>query len=356
MKATYSGSDVEVLYSADAATLSNLSYYAGKLYFVDGDRLIRFDLLETEYQEITVVEDISSVYAYDVDKLLLTDENGEKYAYDIATDNMTWIESIYEVDELLTTPYTESVGDALGQINTYAMVPIETSISFPLSNYPVGSYFTDNGGPCYDHKTEYCLPNYWDDDECNCKLYGWSAQCMGFARYASDQYAHLAFDEYGSTGWLDARGNCTTEYDAASTDVLDNAADVRSVFAHLTKGTYVRLERSVGGHSFVIVRNLDTDGNGDYDSVVTYDCNLDSSCGISLNTRTYSDIAGYYDYIENIVEHDFSEASTRYSFTYHLNGCSGCSGYILEGHYTTDSAGNTCDACGYVGNIPVVGW
>ena len=65
VKATYSGSDVEVLYSADAATLSNLSYYAGKLYFVDGDRLIRFDLLETEYQEITVVEDISSVYAYE---------------------------------------------------------------------------------------------------------------------------------------------------------------------------------------------------------------------------------------------------------------------------------------------------
>ena len=71
---------------------------------------------------------------------------------------------------------------------------------------------------------------------------------------------------------------------------------------------------------------------------------------------TYNWIAEKYLCIEDTVSHDFSEASTRYSATYHKNGCSGCSGYILEGHYTTSSAGNTCDACGYVGNVPVVGW
>ncbi len=56
---------------------------------------------------------------------------------------------------------------------------------FPLSNYPVGSYFSQTGVACTCHHNN-C--SYYGN--CDCQPYAYAIQCMGFAKYAYDQFSH----------------------------------------------------------------------------------------------------------------------------------------------------------------------
>ena len=349
----YNGENAEVLYEASFGVLSELEYHAVNLFFIDGEYIVRFCLYTNEADVVADSSGIVSIYPYDMDKLLLTTENETYLVCDLVSGTLAVMEDQNEAENIWAPSYVsmETADGGMSRISTYVQNGID--YSFPLDEYPVGSYFTISGDACTDHSNK-SITHY--DGNCNCKVYGRASQCMGFARYASDRYAHLTFKTSSSNGWLKQRGACAyINEKAPDEDNLDTATAVREAFAKLTVGAYVRLNRLDGetrakdsGHSFVIVKFT---SNG----VITYDCNVKGQCDISLVERTYNSIANSsFAYVANTVSHDFTGPIAKYSAAYHAVYCEGCSGYILKSHYTTSASSRTCDECGYVGNISVI--
>lgn len=342
-KVAYNGNKAEILYTAQYGGLSDMEYYKGYLFFVDGNSVIRLSLANGETTIAASHNGYSNFFPYATDKVILMTEDKKYCSVDMTSRTYTMLESEAEVDQLLMTSVTPISTD------TYDIRSIPsglTPVTLPLEEFEVGTNFTtvknanDEYVPC-------------PDGHAYCRSYAGGIQCLGFACYASDLFAHLTYDYNASGNWFAQRASCKYQGEEGEFTPLDNPDQLATLFAGMSPGAYVRLEwgspvnwLTNNGHSFVVVEVYS-------DRVITYDCNVNNHCGISLENRTYNNIINWngYDYLLNYVSHDFAEGIASYSSLYHYAECANCAGYCVAPHYTRNPVRNACDLCGYVGPI-----
>lgn len=169
-------------------------------------------------------------------------------------------------------------------------------VSLPLSNYPVGSFYTVNGLSCSCHSTcnwhsgstARCLKS--DSTYGNCIKYNGtnSIQCKAFADYVYKQY----------TGY---DVSIIREFGALSDITQDTNGRTRlaEFFGNLTVGSNVRghLREKTFSHSFIVI---DKSGSG----VTVYDANFTDgsgtdNCKVKQYTKTWAQMADLYDYFSN---------------------------------------------------------
>jgi len=162
---------------------------------------------------------------------------------------------------------------------------------------------------------------------------------MGFAKYASDQYAHRGSWSYTPSHTIDSAQGYSSD------------SELKVLLKGLGKGAYIRLHKTGGGsdHSVVIA-------NADSSSVTVYEANYSWKCDVGMRTLTYAQFRNQYAYIVKSFAHSFDGSAIKYDADYHKVKCSlsGCNGFIYGSHYAQSPGANaTCLACGYKGNISI---
>lgn len=231
-------------------------------------------------------------------------------------------------------------------VETDMILPSSVSLSttqeqFPFSEFPSGtSYFTKNSAACTDHHIKY-NGEYHITSSCNCRRYGAAYQCMGFAYYASDRYAHILGTE--------AQRPSVAANDRIASVTLYSDAQMREYFGNLTTGAYIRFSMTStsgeGNHSVVLVSSSST-------GITVYDCNWDDQCGVQIRFMSYSAIRTKYPYICYGFSHTYNGSVASVSSLGHRVHCSGnsCGAYIIEPHSFPAFSSSVCDVCGYTAN------
>ncbi len=327
----YLGQRVREIYNSNKILDKKvLMYNDGLLYFSEDNRLCYIDLRTNDVVKSSVIGEIDSLYV-DTANNLVCNTGNELLSYSLDINTF----ETYNVDtELNNEEYsvTRSVVPSESQI--------DTNLTAIFAQYPSGSYFTADKGPCYHHGTGNC--SYWGG--CNCKDYCGTIQCVALAKYASDAYAH-------KSSWNANSG------DINETDIqFTTTSQVVAFFQSIKTGAYIRLSyysesqqpQNSGFHSmfFVSYRNY---------KITTYECNTNGNCNVVINVRTPSEFLTKYENVWGIyrVSHNFTSNCTSYDQQYHKVYCSrGCGGYIYEAHYSRNNMGtSTCERCGYTGTI-----
>ncbi len=150
-----------------------------------------------------------------------------------------------------------------------AMPYTSTTISFPLSSYPDGSYYSSTGSACTCH--DWCK---WYSN-CTCIKYDSSAQCAAFAKYIF----------YLAKGYHYSSGTKTEENTSLT------SSNVASYLQGLSTGTYIRVNTSNGYvHSLAIVS---TNSNG----ITVYHANYGGACKVRYQTYTWASFATAFPYL-----------------------------------------------------------
>ena len=152
------------IYKADYGMIDHLEVYGNNLCFTEGDYVVSFDLKKSE--KTVVGRGANVLYLYpltETEFAWVTSENGEASVYDSITNEVIDVEHI----ELLQINGKGNVH--FNELDTVKDVTPQAILqeTFPLSNYPVGSYFTVNGRACTDHGSGSCSTT----GGCNCKSY-----------------------------------------------------------------------------------------------------------------------------------------------------------------------------------------
>ena len=151
--------------------------------------------------------------------------------------------------------------------------------------YPDGSYYTYDGGPCDCHS--WC--EYYSN--CNCIKYDDSSQCVAFAKYVFYNLRGYKWIN-GSTTWLNI------------TDATETKA--KNALLGVPAGTYVLVKRAPGyeEHSLSVVAT-------DSRNITVYDANSGycptnnksyNNCKVRYLTMSWKDFAAQYQYIYKSVK------------------------------------------------------
>lgn len=323
---SHSIDSVQQVYEGEGELLS-LDYSIDKICFLDDGNIIVLRASDGIRIAEKTCESIYKVFFGNTNTIACLTTN-KAYAYDFEQDSIVLIsDDHHSLNQDVWCYFNDEIYKEEGG---KAFVPF----TYPLSNYPVGSYYTYNGTACSSHAN--CTPSV----SCNCKKYGGGIQCAGFARYASDQYAHLS-------SWV----NTNADYNN-STRTISSASGAQTLFSSFGVGSYIRCANSGGGaHSFVIKTKTST-------GIEVYECNITGLCKVGVRTLTWSNINSYYSSIIESKKHTFDGLISKYNADQHKVKCSttGCLGYIFQHHYTNTPGNNaTCAGCGYVGYIPYGG-
>ncbi len=210
----------------------------------------------------------------------------EVYKYDINKGSFT----LHDINALdFVTLEQEGVLNSSGSYKIGDM-------TFPMPDYPVGSFFTKNGKCCSCHNQGICVAahsskgcncmRYWPSEE-NMKIDLKSSQCWGFAEFCEYQ-AYGYYDKTSPAKFKNAFGSKLS----AKTWT---ASDVKETFTSAGAGGHLR----VGGHSLFVISVSST-------GFITYECNKTKAGGYcqvytqswtwdSFYSRRYSnDILWYY--------------------------------------------------------------
>lgn len=319
----YGGTPVN-LYTASNGAIDYLNILERNLYFVEGEVAIRFGLDDQQVDNIFGCP--GAIFFYPVSETEFGwCPNAEiTYLYNSVTKEMREVlyDDLFPSDDVIDIPFANG-GSPLQE-------------TFPIAEYPVGSYFTYNGRACDSH--EECRPEI----PCNCRLYDNSIQCMGFAKYACDQYAHRSKWSY------------TPSHTDETLYKFSSGGELKDLINRLglEKGAYIRLcnaksDPCTGDHSVVLV-------DADSTHITVYEANYGGLCRVNYRSLTYEKFVSQYDRIYKTFAHSFHGAPKKYDEMYHKIPCelSGCTSYILQPHYAQIPGANaTCLGCGYVGNI-----
>lgn len=338
VQTNYWGEEQTLLYTAQYGGLANLEYWEGVLLFTDGEHVIRIDLANNTQNDMGLYERITAIYM--AEDTSFTWVNAEGVEYIRSADGQD--EMVPEVIGELADAFVDTENSAeISNVNVATPYMIGVPITFPLSEYPVGSYFTKEGLPCSHHNTGTC--SYTGG--CACKSYRKGIQCDGFGRYVLDRYAHIPLSD--SSDWYGE--NDPHRHDMEKD--FNTADDVRAFFQtsqYAKYGTYLRLSKS---HT-VIIADISTT------SVTLYDANYSTAedCIVKLTEYTYAKYFSISKFrkITRIVAHSFTNAVEEYNSKYHKALCSydGCAGYSYVEHASTNPGKNAvCQGCGYVGEI-----
>lgn len=348
----YNGNNLELIIEIDNGVLNNniIKIYNNKIYYCLDNCLMSYDISREKTDTLYNVNGMTDLYIksenefiYLIDKEahyvttnvrnVSVNTQSKNYNYhDIIVSNIENLDALilekdnYEDNQLSisASPYVNQKDYNLKQI---------------MAAYPVNSYFTADGGPCYHHGTGCSYSG-----GCNCKYYASSIQCMAFAKKISDMYAHKSSWNPPSSEIYDRTiiGNCIR---------FNSANQVKLFFDSLSTGTYIRLSHSTnesdnGFHSlFLISKNNN--------SVKTYECNVDGHCKIEIYNLSYEAYITRFNVCYGIysVSHNYSSNATVYSSIFHKYNCTTCGGYILEYHYGPTLGNGACLACDAVTDI-----
>lgn len=346
IKLDYSGQSYELLYPASETQLTSLEYYNGGLYFLEGDKVKLYNLATSESQTLFEHSGLLSVFPYNNDQLHLEVSDSNPIIYSISTCQLTVLTDEYGIEQIFGGIKIDPAIILKPDVTVNVVPLITNDISLPITNfneknYTDGTYFTTTGNACNHETTR---------DATFCISYKGMYECMGFAYFASETYAHLpstgsVVRESGDLYISYTPSNRTDEYDLFSTNT-----DMREFFSKLTKGAYVRVGRlpraqdtdDVGRHSFVFVAATE---NG----VLLYDSNYTDDCQISYGLWTYATLRDTYPYLCEYISHSYDLAQSVSTSQHHIK-CSHCDGYLVGSHTLTDSpyGGKICSVCGFI--------
>lgn len=353
-KTDYSGTNHEYLYQCTQGDIDNLNSYFDALYFIEDQTTIKLlDVESKTTQEVWAYENLSWAIMLNADQLVAITAEEDNYLYDIPTNTATLISDI-EATNLITTAVKGTVSNNARSTtpNFASMVTQENNVSFPVPGYNVVDY---NSYPTFDRPVSWFHNNGLEgcNGGSNCKYYGGSKQCEGFARYAHDVYAHMEnYNDMSRDAWYVDKCISTFDYprltkaehakEDASLDLklfLDEY-DVKDFFDPLKTGAYVRYgkyddnDRYDGVHSIVLVAKDDL-GIWAYECNQKYDGVSGHGCGVFLQYYTYANLTKY-EYILHYVNHEYkataSEPLAYYNADYHKKGCANCAGYVCQAH------------------------
>ena len=177
--------------------------------------------------------------------------------------NVYWAPSLGSSSLVQKWMFTEvdgssSGGETGGDGDTYTI----NGKTIPLSEWPVGSYWTTDGKPSDI------------DGTTSIKLADNSKQCAGFAKYVYKQL----WNSY-------TYGSKLTEIELEGTS---------EDFKDISIGARINCNRSDGGgnHSMVIVDKTST-------GITVYECNHDDKCGLGTRTITFANFKKEYTKIKD---------------------------------------------------------
>lgn len=349
-KTDYTGTNHEYLYQCPQGTISTLKSYWDTLYFIeDQTSVMHLDVESKTVQEIWSHEDLYWALMLNTTQLVAITVDEENYLYDIPTNTATLISSI-EATNLVTAAVKGGASNntratTTGNFSSIVLTQ-ENDISFPLAEYPAvpDDYFNQSSSPQYSRPISWFHVN--GEEGCytgNCKTYGGSSECEGFAMYVHDVYAHMVNYNIATVSAWESN-KCITKFRApnGSPSSLpekvfnEDPQRIEDFFTTLNTGAYIRYGKNSdnspdnGCHSIVFIAR-DSGGIWAYECNQAYDGVSSHGCGVFIQYYTYSNLTKY-DYIVNYVNHSFTEAPIYDNTTYHKVGCEDCSGYVRQKH------------------------
>ena len=383
-KTDYSGINHEHLYQCTQGDIDNLRSYFDTLYFIeDRSSVILLDVVSKTAQEIWTYENLSWAIMLNDDQLIATTTEEDDYLYDIPTNTATLISEIESTNLITAAVKGTSSNNARSTTapNFAAMVTQENNVSFPVPGYDVVNY---NSYPTFVRPESWFHKNgqegCGDYDE-NCDRYSGSGECMGFAKYVHDVYAHMGDDTYvdsnnngiadGSENYLANKAwedrTCMTYHrppaeafeDGTLPSSIDKKLtprefedidDITSFFGALNTGAYVRYGKYYddgdtspedGCHSIVFIAN-------DEDGIWVYECNQSYynsltpaekaahpkkyyGCGVFIQYYPYWEL-DKYRFVLNYVNHEYSDTWGYLDADYHSKNCTKCIGHVKKEH------------------------
>ena len=154
-----------------------------------------------------------------------------------------------------------------------AMVGDET---LPLPEFPVGSYCSQSGGPC---TTAAGSLRYYPKPDGSGYVDTLGYQCMGFARYVF--WRCFGVVDFGISGGTGFYAVVTYQYNVTASGLKALADDGR-----MRPGAHIRAGSENDGHSMVYI-------GCDDKYVYTYEGNYDNRCGVTVNQRTWAELASF---------------------------------------------------------------
>lgn len=299
------GSEREVLVSS-TAKLSNLFASDECMYYLKGCSVIRYDFSNSKQTVVFSNPQMEAFIPKDGGVYWLKEKTS------LQTQNMPCTvaslegaeEEVISFDCYFYNPKRgESVQSNLANavetaadydyrsVSALALTAKVGDKTIPTAEYPVGSYFTDNGEGCRDHGTGSCG---WEDESlCNCKSFHngeslLAVQCYGYARY-------VYYECFGEIGHPDSE----TSRSVGSLEKGSVTEESFKAFIRQTKpGAHIRVKYlrsngySVSSHSMII---LDWNESG----FSVCESNMDGRCGVSVRRIAYS------DFVSTLVSVDF---------------------------------------------------
>lgn len=334
----YNGISIDIIYNSSAQLQQNLlERYDDELYFVEANKIVKYNI---ENKRKTVLADAgvtTMLFVKSANEIVYS--SSEKHYYVNNKSNIKRMIDDVEFAQLF-------IKGEWNLSETSSSDPVDINLQSIKSSYPSGSYFSTTGARCTHHLNSNSNCGYYDNcsvsgSEPKCKSYCGAIQCIGYAKWASDQYMH-------KSSWTPVSG------DQNDTNVgFGSDTAVALYFANCYTGAYVLLSESVnednGFHAMFFAKLSST-------SVLSLECNLTLDCKVTYPIRTFAAFRNFAPASSYYVSHKFNASSSYVSYNsgYHKQYCGtgSCSGYRLEPHYSQSTGSNaTCEVCGYVGNI-----
>ena len=382
-KTDYAGQHQEQLYVCQQGALKALDSYLTGLYFVeDNCQVVLLDTVTLQAQVVMELDDLDWVYFLCETELVAATSDETHFLCNFAAKEMTQISSVEANNRINRSVLQWSTADGLDEPDASIMVVYNSSmdtqendITFPLAEY----YATPSDSESVLINDYYIPPiswfhkngqeGSWPGNNTNCKCYGGSEYCTGFARYAHDAYIH----QLDTTGALNYNTWQTARHVSTNNNYLyarNTSVGIKGFYDTLNTGAYVRYVKPLDPNNIVLDENGNPkreyhvhiyvyhndygvwvyESNQKYDNGDGTDWTLENlCCGVFLQFYTYNVLSKRYETVEHYVKHTFTGTVSRDGTFYHTVNCADCDGYLRQTHnYMVLFDGRRrCEVCGY---------
>ncbi len=289
------GSDRQLLF-ASAMADGPLAVAKSGIWYKSGDRLMH--IKDGEYPVCaTTVDNFAAINMISETEIRLYAENPDYIQeesggeYDFEEENDQYIAYLFSPETGYTVLYDENLEDTDNQVTVESLANGSATtingVAFPFADYPVGSFFTKNGGSCTCHNQGICVSS---PARCNCMRYyptGVKATCT-VDLYSSQCYGFARFCQWRAYGYFDVESK--KFYNAFGSKLSGGkwtANTIKEVFTSVGPGGHLR---TGSGHSLFVMQVSST-------GFITYECNMSrtgKNCIIYTRTWTWDSFYSKY--------------------------------------------------------------